>query len=56
MRDDKQFFESILENFFNEKEIKEFSGKILSNKETSSKKRTVGSTEKNKLTWKLMTI
>lgn len=49
LEDNKQFFESILESFFNKKEIKEFSKKVISTKRISSEKRTVTSTEKRQI-------
>ncbi len=45
----KQLFESVLENFFNKKQIKEFSRINLSSKQTPSEKRAAGNIEKQQI-------
>ncbi|MGA7720604.1 MAG: tetratricopeptide repeat protein [Ignavibacteriaceae bacterium] len=49
VKDEQRFFESVLENFFNKKELKEFSRKTLSNKVNTSEKGVIGSTEKRQI-------
>lgn len=49
VQNNKRLFEDVLENFFDNKQIKEFSKIVLSSKPTPSEKRTVGSIEKQQI-------
>jgi hypothetical protein len=52
----KQLFESVLENFFNKKQIKEFSRINLSISKLLQKKELQAISKSNKSIWKLMII
>jgi hypothetical protein len=53
VQNNKRLFEGVLENFFDNKQIKEFSKIVLSSKPTPSGKRTVGSIEKQQINLKI---